>query len=66
MKPLRPFLLNEQIAVQARKIAHGATPTCRGELTPNHNDHHTLKCNKLKGEIEELARQIKLAGLQGR
>jgi hypothetical protein len=60
-KPMRAFLLNEQISAEARKIAHKWIDTCRGEDLPNHSDHHTKSCNQLKAEIEQLCLQIKLA-----
>jgi len=66
MRPLPLFLLNEQISLRARTIAHQATNTCQGKLLPNQNDNHTPRCNKLKEQIEELALQVKLAGLQSK
>jgi hypothetical protein len=62
---LRLALLNTQIALRARQIAHEATRTCKGELLPHDDEHHTPKCNKLKHEIEDLARLVKLATHQG-
>jgi hypothetical protein len=62
---MRIALLNTQIALRARQIAHEATRTCKGELLPPDDDHHTPKCNKLKHEIEDLCRLIKLASHQG-
>jgi len=79
-KPLRQFLLNEQIAIEARRIAHEHTRRCNdcrrrdklvargdlqaGEPVPNLETWHTPSCNKLKLEIENLCLQVKLAGLQ--
>jgi ribosomal protein L9 len=62
-KPMRSFLLNRQIALEARRIAHAATKTCKLS-DGDREDEHTAKCNKLKREIETLALQIKLAGMQ--
>jgi hypothetical protein len=64
MKPLRPLLLNWQISLRAREIAHAAIDTCKGELLPNVDDNHTPNCNRLKKQIEEFALQVKLARLQ--
>jgi len=79
-KPLRRFLLNEQIAIEARRIAHEHTRRCNdsrrydklvargdlqaGEPVPNLDTWHTPSCTKLKLEIENLALQVKLAGIQ--
>ena len=64
--PLRRFLLNRQIAIEARRIAHQATRTCRNPYIDgtDHDDEHTKNCNTLKRKVEELALQVKLAGLQ--
>lgn len=62
--PLRPSLLNEQISMEARRIAHAATATCRGDFVPNSDDYHSPNCNKLKRQIEELCLQIKYARSQ--
>jgi hypothetical protein len=64
--PLRRFLLNQEIAVEARRIAHAATKTCHYEFAEgtDNNDEHTKNCNQLKHDIEMLAKQIKLASLQ--
>jgi hypothetical protein len=64
--PLRRFLLNHEIAVEARRIAHAATKTCHYEYAEgtDNNDEHTKNCNTLKQAIELLAMQIKLASLQ--
>ena len=64
--PLRRFLLNHEIAVEARRIAHAATKTCHYEFAEgtDNNDEHTKNCNTLKHAIETLALQIKLASLQ--
>ena len=66
--PMRRFLLNRQIALEARRIAHAATKTCRNdEYRPggsDHDDEHTPRCNTLKRAIETLALQIKLAAVQ--
>ena len=64
MKPLRPFLLNEQISLAARRIAHETILTCKGKMLPNLDAHHTPKCNHLKREIEELVLGVKVASLQ--
>jgi len=64
---LRKFLLNEQISIEARRIAHAATATCRygdGDIIEQDDDCHTCKCNALKKEIEALALQVKLAASQ--
>jgi hypothetical protein len=61
---LRRSLLNHEISLQARIIAHETTKSCHGENLPDHPDHHTPKCNKLKARIEDMALQVKLAGLQ--
>jgi hypothetical protein len=61
---LRLFMLNTQISLAAREIAHAHTDTCKGNVQPNHNDNHTPGCNQLKRRIEELGLAIKLAGLQ--
>lgn len=64
--PLRRALLNAEISLQARKIAHEATKSCNknNSLLPNENDHHTRKCNELKTEIEGLAWVVKVSALQ--
>lgn len=62
--PLRPALLNWQISLKAREIAHIATDTCKGELMPNTDDNHTPSCNRLKKRIEDLALAVKMARLQ--
>jgi hypothetical protein len=67
--PMRTFLLNRQIAIEARRIAHDHTATCKftpkdSNLLGDFEDEHTKRCNALKREIEKLALQIKLAGLQ--
>ncbi len=62
---MRLVLLNAQIAMRARQIAHEATRTCKGTVVPYDDEHHTPKCNKLKHEIEDLCRLIKLASHQG-
>jgi hypothetical protein len=64
--PLRTFMLNEQITIEARRIAHEHTPTCnKREPEVFHLDEcHTKKCNALKKQIEELALQVKLACMQ--
>ena len=66
-EPMRRFLLNRQIALEARRIAHAATKTCRSPHISegkDYHDEHTRKCNALKAEIEALALNVKLAGLQ--
>jgi hypothetical protein len=62
--PLRQSLLNEQISLQARRIAHQATHTCKGDSAPNESVYHTKNCNTLKEQIENLGLQIKLAATQ--
>lgn len=62
--PLRRALLNNEISLEARRIAHAATSTCKGDSVPNENNYHSPNCNKLKQQIEELCLQIKLAALQ--
>ena len=57
-KPLRRSLLNEEIAVEARRIAHAYTHTCRGAELPGNCEYHT---NQLFQEIVELAIGVKLA-----
>jgi hypothetical protein len=47
--------------LQARTIAHTATPTCKGKLLPNLDEHHTPKCNRLKREIAALTLGVKWA-----
>src|SRR5262245_17259930 len=69
MKPLRRFLLNEQIKLEARRIAHEHTRTCANKRKdsgplPNLDDYHTKNCNALTREITALCMQIKLAGTQ--
>jgi len=66
--PLRRYLLNREIASEARRIAHAATKTCtlRYPTAPDFDDEHTKNCNCLKREIEALALNVKLAGLQSR
>jgi len=65
---LRKFLLNEQIASEARRIAHAATQRCWGRRDPpgsgEGDEWHTPACNKLKHDIEALALQVKLAASQ--
>jgi hypothetical protein len=61
--PLRPFLLNEQIGLEARRIAHRHTLACGGDGLPNVDEHHTCDCNALKLEIQTLALAVKLAGM---
>jgi len=79
-KPLRTFLLNEQISIEARKIAHKACGTCPSRAAmiradasglggkvddlPNHDEWHSPTCNKLKSAIEALCLNIKLAASQ--
>jgi hypothetical protein len=65
-KPLRPWLLNHQIGVEARRIAHAATKTCRYQSDggTDRDDEHTRNCNWLKHEIEALAKHVKLASMQ--
>jgi hypothetical protein len=70
--PLRPFLLNRQIATEARRIAHAAIKTCRPRPTDevpepalnSADNEHTKNCNALTHAITELALQVKVAGLQ--
>jgi hypothetical protein len=65
--PLRRFLLNKEIAMEARRIAHGATKSCiyvDDEAYGDSDDEHTPNCNKLKHTIEALAMQVKLASVQ--
>lgn len=62
--PLRPALLNWQISLRAREIAHDATRTCHSDVQPLGDDYHTSCCNRLKRQIEELVFQVKLARLQ--
>jgi hypothetical protein len=62
--PLRQSLLNEQISIEARRIAHAATRTCKGDGTPNSPEYHSKNCNHLKERIEKLCLQIKCAALQ--
>ena len=74
-KPLRRFLLNEQIAREARRIAHAATEKCNNEKRlealgvtdgklPGTDEWHTPACNALQKQIEILALQVKLSGVQ--
>jgi len=65
-RPLRPYMLNKQIALEARKIAHAFTGTCRfaSDDGTDIDEEHTLKCNTLKHRIEELALNVKLAAVQ--
>ena len=58
---MRPALLNEQISIEARLIAHEATRTCKYKDLPNEEASHTPNCNRLKHAIEDLALQVKLA-----
>jgi len=63
--PLRRYLLNRQIASEARRIAHTATKTCKVAFDgSDHDDEHTKNCNLLKREIEALVMHVKLAALQ--
>jgi hypothetical protein len=62
--PLRRVLLNNEISLEARRIAHAATSTCKGDLVPNSDDYHSRNCNRLKEQIEQLCLQIKCARLQ--
>jgi hypothetical protein len=66
--PLRRYLLNHEIAIEARRIAHFATKTCCRHdvsgLPPDNDDEHTKNCNELKRQIMALAMNIKLAALQ--
>lgn len=70
--PMRRYLLNKQIALEARRSAHAATRTCAPRPTaekPNveindYADEHNAACNKLKREIEALALNVKMASLQ--
>jgi hypothetical protein len=63
--PMRRYLLNKQIAIESRRIAHVATKTCKFAFDgTDHDDEHTGNCNKLKRAIETLALQVKLAALQ--
>lgn len=65
-KPLRKYLLNEQIAIEAREIACRFTRTC-GRLdlvNSSADDEHTKTCNELMHAITMLAMQVKLAALQ--
>jgi hypothetical protein len=66
--PLRRYLLNKEISIEARRIAHFATKTCCRHdvhvLPADNDDEHTKNCNVLKRQIETLAMQIKLANLQ--
>ena len=69
--PMRRFLLNRQIALEARRIAHAATNSCnrhdeRTGVPGDVDDEHTGACNKLKRAIETLALNVKLAGLQSK
>lgn len=57
--PLRQFLLNDQIALAARTIAHKWTQTCKGGSQPIGNEHHTPNCNALTRAIEQLALIVK-------
>lgn len=63
--PMRRYLLNKQRAIEARRIAHAATKTCKFAFNgTDHDDEHTKNCNMLKREIETFAMSIKLAGQQ--
>jgi len=63
--PMRRYLLNREIAIESRRIAHRATKTCRIAYDgTDHNDEHTKNCNTLKSEIEALVMSVKLAALQ--
>jgi hypothetical protein len=63
--PMRRYLLNRQIAGEARRIAHAATKTCKVAFDgSDHDDEHTKNCNGLKREIEAFAMNVKLAALQ--
>ena len=63
--PQRPFLLNRQIAIAARDIAHRAMNSCKGRHEDGYrDDEHNAACNMLKRQIEELALNVKLASLQ--
>jgi hypothetical protein len=65
---LRPSLLNQQIAMEARRIAHAHTHTCTYQPDDlsvfSRDEYHTRKCNLLKKQIENLALHVKLAGMQ--
>jgi len=62
--PLRPFLLNAQIAREARRIAHAATRRCVHARADSDPDYHTPGCNRLTAEILALAMRVKLAAAQ--
>jgi hypothetical protein len=69
-QPLRKPLLNAQIALEARAIAHRFTRSClRFDVlrttTSSDDDDHTKACNDLKRQIQDLAMGVKLATLQG-
>ena len=63
-EPVRRYLLNRQIALEARRIAHAATKTCSFEDGGDKDDEHTKNCNALKREIQSLVMQVKLAAQQ--
>jgi hypothetical protein len=67
--PMRRRLLNREIAIEARRIAHAATLTCCNRRNAeysgsDYDDEHTRRCNELKRQIETLAIEVKLASLQ--
>lgn len=63
-KPLRRALLNAEISLEARRIAHAATRSCKWDNMPNDNNCHTPKCNLLKLQIENLVLTVKFAEKQ--
>jgi hypothetical protein len=68
--PLRRYLLNREISVEARRIAHFATKTCCRHdvfgVPRDDDDDHTKNCNLLKHQILAFVMNVKLASQQRR
>jgi hypothetical protein len=68
--PLRRYLLNREISVEARRIAHFATKTCCRHdvfgVPRDDDDDHTKNCNLLKHQIVTFVMNVKLASQQRR
>lgn len=67
--PLRRYLLNHEIKLAARRIAHAWTKTCKYqgddiEKVSDVDDEHTRNCNAMTREIEALAMHVKMAAVQ--
>ncbi len=58
VNPLRPFLLNAQIKLEARKVAHAATKTCKPRPTEENPEP------SISGDDDDHTMNVKLASLQ--